>query len=179
MIGHPSRFQRVDRIHKIAGAVSSTGRDPRPATQLMAFMPRRRSLPHPCKSSRLGLLALPRANRVHCWHARHAWLAVRPDAGEVIRGSRGCRKVRWSREGKRKSSDVRVIYYNRLASREIVIAHVSRGCYSAVGISDWLPDARRREVHSRPVRPCTRRALEAPTSLSFPPRRLGNPRSQG
>lgn len=29
------------------------------------------------------------------------WLAVRPDAGDVIQGSGGCRKVRWSREGKR------------------------------------------------------------------------------
>ena len=43
---------------------------------------------------------------------------MRPDAGEVIRGSGGCRKVRWSREGKGKSSVVRVIY-NRLANGEI------------------------------------------------------------
>jgi hypothetical protein len=26
------------------------------------------------------------------------WLALRPEAGDVIRGSDGCRKVRWSRE---------------------------------------------------------------------------------
>ncbi len=32
------------------------------------------------------------------------WLAVRPDAGDVIQGSGGCRKVRWSREGKGKRS---------------------------------------------------------------------------
>lgn len=47
------------------------------------------------------------------------WLAVRPDAGDVIRGSGGCRKVRWSRGGQGKSSGVRVIYYNRLANGEI------------------------------------------------------------
>jgi len=47
------------------------------------------------------------------------WLAVRPDAGDVIQGSGGCRKVRWSREGKGKRSGVRVIYYNRLTNGEI------------------------------------------------------------
>lgn len=47
------------------------------------------------------------------------WLAVRLEAGDVIRGSGGCRKVRWSREGKGKSSGVRLIYYNRLANGEI------------------------------------------------------------
>ena len=46
------------------------------------------------------------------------WLAVRPDAGDVIQGSGGCHKVRWSREGKGKSR-VRVIYYNRLTNGEI------------------------------------------------------------
>lgn len=44
---------------------------------------------------------------------------MRPDAGDVIQGSGGCRNVRWSREGKGKSSGVRVICYNRLANGEI------------------------------------------------------------
>jgi hypothetical protein len=44
-----------------------------------------------------------------------AWLAVHPEAGEVIRGSGGCRKVRWSAEGRGKRGGVRVIYLNRLA----------------------------------------------------------------
>jgi len=43
---------------------------------------------------------------------------VRPDAGDVIQGSGGCPKARWSREGKGKSSGVRVIYYNRLTNGE-------------------------------------------------------------
>jgi hypothetical protein len=48
-----------------------------------------------------------------------AWLASHPEAGDVIRGSGGCRKVRWSRAGTGKSGGVRVIYLTRLASGEI------------------------------------------------------------
>ena len=40
-----------------------------------------------------------------------AWLASYPDAGDVIPGSGGCRKVRWSRRGMGKRAGVRVIYY--------------------------------------------------------------------
>jgi hypothetical protein len=43
-----------------------------------------------------------------------AWLAVNPDAGEVIRGSGGCRKVRWGVAGRGKRGGVRVIYFKRL-----------------------------------------------------------------
>lgn len=45
-----------------------------------------------------------------------AWLAANPEAGEVIPGSGGCRKVRWARAGMGKRGGARVIYYNRLAS---------------------------------------------------------------
>ena len=38
-------------------------------------------------------------------------LIERPDAGAVIRGSGGVRKVRWRAGGKGKSGGVRVIYY--------------------------------------------------------------------
>ena len=48
-----------------------------------------------------------------------AWLASNPEAGDVIRVSGGCRKVRWSRAGTGKSGGVRVIYFTRLASGEI------------------------------------------------------------
>ena len=48
-----------------------------------------------------------------------AWLAANPDAGDVIPGSGGCRKVRWSRLGTGKRGGVRVIYFNRLANGEI------------------------------------------------------------
>ncbi|MDY0331531.1 MAG: transcriptional regulator [Thiomonas sp.] len=47
------------------------------------------------------------------------WLAANPDAGDVIPGSGGCRKVRWSRAGSGKRGGVRVIYFARLTSGEI------------------------------------------------------------
>lgn len=43
-----------------------------------------------------------------------AWLAANPEAGDVIPGSGGCRKVRWTRAGMGKRGGVRVIYFNRL-----------------------------------------------------------------
>lgn len=48
-----------------------------------------------------------------------AWLAAEPEVGNVIPGSGGCRKVRWSRRGAGKRGGVRVIYFNRLAIGEI------------------------------------------------------------
>lgn len=42
------------------------------------------------------------------------WIAEHYDAGDVVRGSGGCRKVRRSRKGSGKSGGVRVIYYNML-----------------------------------------------------------------
>lgn len=47
------------------------------------------------------------------------WLALTPDAGDVVPGSGGVRKVRWSRKGTGKRGGVRVVYFNRLASGEI------------------------------------------------------------
>ena len=38
-------------------------------------------------------------------------LIAHPDAGDVIRGSGGVRKVRWAAGGKGKSGGIRVIYY--------------------------------------------------------------------
>jgi hypothetical protein len=50
-----------------------------------------------------------------------AFLAGTPDAGDVIPGSGGCRKVRWSRAGMGKRGGVRVIYTARLASGAVVV----------------------------------------------------------
>jgi hypothetical protein len=47
------------------------------------------------------------------------WLANHPEAGDVIPGSGGCRKVRWARAGTGKRGGVRVIYFTRLPSGEI------------------------------------------------------------
>ena len=48
-----------------------------------------------------------------------AWIAGNPEAGAVIPGSGGCRKVRWARSGTGKRGGVRVIYFTRLANGEI------------------------------------------------------------
>ena len=50
-----------------------------------------------------------------------AFIASNPEAGAVIRGSGGVRKVRWSREGAGKSSDVRVVYLTRNEIGEIYL----------------------------------------------------------
>jgi hypothetical protein len=43
-----------------------------------------------------------------------SWLVANPEAGDVIRNTGGCRKVRWSRPGSGKRGGVRVIHYIRL-----------------------------------------------------------------
>jgi len=40
------------------------------------------------------------------------WIAVHPEAGDLIQGSGGCRKVRWSASGRGKRGGARVIYFN-------------------------------------------------------------------
>ena len=47
------------------------------------------------------------------------WLAANPEAGDVIPGSGGCRKVRWAIVGIGKRGGARIIYFNRLANGEI------------------------------------------------------------
>ena len=39
------------------------------------------------------------------------YIAGSPEAGDLIRGSGGCRKVRWSASGRGKSGGARVIYF--------------------------------------------------------------------
>jgi hypothetical protein len=40
------------------------------------------------------------------------WIAVNSSAGDVIPGSGGCRKVRWSKAGHGKRGGTRIIYFN-------------------------------------------------------------------
>lgn len=42
-----------------------------------------------------------------------SWLAENLDAGSVVPGSGGIRKIRWSQKGKGKRGGVRVIYFAR------------------------------------------------------------------
>ena len=47
------------------------------------------------------------------------WLAGNPLAGDVVPGSGGLRKVRWTRGGMGKRGGTRVIYYNTLSEGSI------------------------------------------------------------
>ena len=48
-------------------------------------------------------------------------LIARPDAGRVILGSGGLRKLRWGLSGRGKRGGVRVIYYWQTAARKIFL----------------------------------------------------------
>lgn len=48
------------------------------------------------------------------------WIAANPEAGDVIPGADGARKVRWTIQGKGKRGGARVIYFN-LSDDEIVL----------------------------------------------------------
>lgn len=47
------------------------------------------------------------------------FIAQNPEAGDVVPGSGGVRKIRWARKGAGKRGGVRVIYFNRLVDGEI------------------------------------------------------------
>lgn len=49
------------------------------------------------------------------------YLANEPEAGAVVPGSGGCRKVRWSLDGRGKQGAVRIIYTAQLASSALVV----------------------------------------------------------
>jgi hypothetical protein len=50
-----------------------------------------------------------------------AHLSANPEEGDVIRGSGGLRKIRWSRPGTGKSGGVRVIYFARTELDELYL----------------------------------------------------------
>ena len=49
------------------------------------------------------------------------YLLENPEAGDVVRGSGGVRKVRWARPGAGKSGGVRVCYYVRNHAGQILL----------------------------------------------------------
>lgn len=53
------------------------------------------------------------------YRALQTYLIHHPDAGEVIQGTSGCRKLRWGAEGRGKRGGVRIIYYYRRANGQI------------------------------------------------------------
>lgn len=75
-----------------------------------------------------------------------AYIAQHPTAGDVVPGSGGIRKIRWSRAGMGKSGGVRVIYFTRNAEGEVVLLTIY-----AKAKTDNLTGAKLKEI---------RRALE-------------------
>jgi hypothetical protein len=75
-----------------------------------------------------------------------AYIGAHPDAGDVVPGSGGIRRVRWRRAGTGKSGGVRVIYVARVMQGEIVLLTL----YSK-GATDNLSGPKLKEI---------RRALE-------------------
>ena len=53
------------------------------------------------------------------YRALQWYLLIYPDAGDLVRGSGGVRKVRWAPEGKGKSGGIRVMYYWKKSVKEI------------------------------------------------------------
>jgi mRNA-degrading endonuclease RelE of RelBE toxin-antitoxin system len=53
------------------------------------------------------------------YRALQSYLLHKPDAGDIVRGSGGVRKVRWASSGKGKSGGIRAIYYWKKAEHEI------------------------------------------------------------
>jgi len=50
-----------------------------------------------------------------------SWIAANENAGDVIQGSGGLRKVRWTRPGTGKSGGARIIYFNRSERGDLVL----------------------------------------------------------
>ena len=53
-----------------------------------------------------------------------AWIAANAQAGDVIPGAEGARKVRWSRAGTGKPGGARVIYFNLTEEEAVLLVAV-------------------------------------------------------
>jgi mRNA-degrading endonuclease RelE of RelBE toxin-antitoxin system len=60
------------------------------------------------------------------YSAFQQFLADHPDAGDLIRGTGGLRKVRWATRGRGKRAGVRVIYFHRASADEIRLLLIYR-----------------------------------------------------
>ena len=52
------------------------------------------------------------------------YLMAHPQAGDVIAGSGGCRKLRWALTGRGKRGGARVVYFLRVGEGEIVLVTI-------------------------------------------------------
>ncbi len=69
-----------------------------------------------------------------------SFIAENPDAGDVIPGANGARKVRWARPGMGKRSGVRVIYFHLVGDEVVVLVMV----YAKAERANVLPKAIKR-----------------------------------
>ena len=53
-----------------------------------------------------------------------AFMMENPNAGDVIPGSAGCRKIRWQRAGMGKRGGLRIIYFLQLEDGTIVLVSI-------------------------------------------------------
>ena len=65
-----------------------------------------------------------------------AYLAVNPEAGDIMQRTGGLRKVRWKSKGKGKRSGVRIIYYFHATVDRIYLLTV----YAKNEVTDLSPD---------------------------------------
>ncbi len=66
-----------------------------------------------------------------------SWLAMNPEAGDVIPGADGARKVRWALPGMGKRSGARVIYFNLAEDGTLVLVMMyAKGDREQVSPSD-------------------------------------------
>jgi hypothetical protein len=72
-----------------------------------------------------------------------AFIAANPEAGAVIRGSGGVRKVRWAREGSGKSSGVRVVYLTQNEAGEVYLLTLYAKSESGTISANTLKEIRR------------------------------------
>ena len=63
-----------------------------------------------------------------------SFISADPEAGDLIPGSGGCRKIRWARSGMGKRKGVRVIYTAKLTSGAVVLLTIY-----AKGVCDNIP----------------------------------------
>ena len=76
------------------------------------------------------------------------YLCEHPDAGDMVKGSGGVRKLRWSRSGTGKSGGVRVCYYVRTQAGQVLMlviyaksAKASSPGYILKSIKEVMEDA--------------------------------------
>jgi len=70
------------------------------------------------------------------------WIAANPDAGDVIPGSGGCRKVRWKGSGRGKRGGARVIYFKLADSTIWLLIAYTKAKYDNLP-KEFLADLKR------------------------------------